>query len=103
MAAAAARRVPNVAIATCADRPGLYPEGVLLIEALHALGVIAVPVIWNAGTGWDDFDAVMIRTTEDYFRSPATFLGWAQAGAPPAQLARHGRVEPRQALPGRAG
>jgi hypothetical protein len=67
-----------VAIATCADRPGLYPEGVLLIEALHAHGVSAVPVIWNAGTSWDDFDAVMIRTTEDYFRSPGAFLDWAR-------------------------
>jgi hypothetical protein len=69
--------VPRVAIATCEDRPGLYPEGVLLIEALRAYGVIAVPAVWNADIGWDDFDAVMIRTTEDYFRSPARFLDWA--------------------------
>ena len=70
---------PRVAIATCADRAGLYPEGVLLVEALQQQGVTAVPAIWNGDVGWDDFDAVMVRTTEDYFRTPARFLDWARS------------------------
>lgn len=51
----------------------------LLIDALRERGVTAVPVIWNRDVGWDDFDAVMIRTTEDYFRTPARFLDWARS------------------------
>jgi glutathione synthase/RimK-type ligase-like ATP-grasp enzyme len=77
----AARRAvaaSRIAIATCADRPGLYPEGMLLIDALQERGVAAVPAVWDADVDWDEFDAVLIRTTEDYFRCPARFLDWAR-------------------------
>jgi hypothetical protein len=77
-AAGRAVAAPKVAVATCADRPGLYPEGVLLIEALRERGVCAVPAVWNDDVDWDEFDAVLVRTTEDYFRSPAHFLDWAR-------------------------
>jgi hypothetical protein len=69
---------PRVAIATCAGLPDLYYEGRLVIDALLSRGVEAAPVVWNSGCNWDAFGAVMLRTTEDYFRSPSQFLDWTR-------------------------
>jgi hypothetical protein len=53
-------------------------EGRLLCAALDELGVETVPAVWDSdGVAWGRFSAVIIRTTEDYFRNLPGFLSWA--------------------------
>jgi glutathione synthase/RimK-type ligase-like ATP-grasp enzyme len=65
-------------LASCAALPELNDEGNILRAALGRVGVDAVPAVWNAPVNWDAFDAVIIRTTEDYFRDATRFLDWAE-------------------------
>jgi hypothetical protein len=67
-----------VAIATCALLPDLDGEGRLLVDALRRCGVSAVPAVWNEDSGWGEFDAVLLRTTWDYFRMIGQFLDWTR-------------------------
>ena len=48
-----------------------------------------------------DADLVILRATWDYIERLDEFLAWTQPRAQPAQRARRGGVEHRQALPGR--
>ncbi len=73
-----------VALATCAEFPGLDEEGRLLLDALHDLGVRAQPVVWNeppAG-GWARYDLVVVRATWDYTFALPDFLRWTRAVGP---------------------
>lgn len=72
----------SVGIATCADLPDLDEEGRLLCDALRRLGVDAVPVIWSENCSWHDFEAVMLRTTQDCYYSLEPFLAWARQLGP---------------------
>jgi hypothetical protein len=71
-----------VAIATCALLPELDLEGRLVLEALRRRGVEAIPVIWNDSLSWGEFDAVLLRTTWDYFHSIGQFLDWVRELGP---------------------
>ncbi len=66
-----------IALATCASIPDLTDDDRLLIPALAARGIIAVPAVWDDDTiDWRTFDAVVIRSTWDYHLKPQLFLAW---------------------------
>lgn len=72
--------MPTVALATCREFPDLDHEDRLLIPALAALGIEAVPAVWtDAAVDWSAFDAVVVRETWDYADDLDTFLAWARA------------------------
>src|SRR2546423_2780561 len=84
-------RVPRIALATYSKLPTLNDDDRLLVPALAALGVTAVPVWDPPRVCWDEFLGVLIRSLWDYHPRPLEFLGWdAQAAG---RLARAIREE----------
>ena len=72
--------MPTVALATCAQFPGLDDDDRLLLPALSALDIDAVPAVWtDPSVDWASFDLVVIRETWDYVEQHAEFLAWAGA------------------------
>lgn len=70
----------RLALATSEFLPGVYPDDSHLATSLRALGVEPLPCIWNDPTvDWSRFDAVLIRTTWDYFKHYPAFLQWLDA------------------------
>lgn len=70
----AARRL---ALATAAICPELNPDDLGLATALERLGLQPSAHAWNdPEVDWSRFDAVLIRTTWDYFEHYAGFLHW---------------------------
>jgi glutathione synthase/RimK-type ligase-like ATP-grasp enzyme len=66
-----------VALATCAALPDLTDDDRLLIPALAARGIDAVPVVWDDdAVDWRAFAAVVIRSTWDYHLRQRRFLTW---------------------------
>ncbi|HEY9515905.1 MAG TPA: hypothetical protein VIQ74_09515 [Gemmatimonadaceae bacterium] len=67
----------TVALATCADWPALNDDDRLLVPALAARGVSAVPRMWDDPVvDWSAYDAVVIRSCWDYYLRHAEFLAW---------------------------
>jgi glutathione synthase/RimK-type ligase-like ATP-grasp enzyme len=67
----------RLALATSADLPGIHPDDVHLAQSLRELGIEPVSCTWNdPAVDWARFDAVLIRTTWDYFKHYAAFLQW---------------------------
>jgi hypothetical protein len=67
----------RLALATCSALPGFYPDDAPLVAALRARGVEPVSCEWDdAAVDWSRFDAVLIRTTWDYFQRYAEFVAW---------------------------
>ncbi len=70
----------HVAIATCAQFPDLEEDDRLLLPSLAARGVDAIPAVWtDASVDWSSFDAVVLRSTWDYFDRRPQFLDWLEA------------------------
>ncbi len=67
----------RIAFATCAQFPELAPGDQLAVQALAALDVEAVAAVWDEeGLDWSGFDAVLLRSTWDYFLKPRDFSAW---------------------------
>jgi hypothetical protein len=67
----------RVALATCASIPTLTDDDRLLIPALAARGIDALPAIWDDDPiDWRSYAAVVIRSTWDYHLAPERFLAW---------------------------
>ena len=67
----------RLALATCAHLPGIHPDDAHLASELTRLGIEPVSCIWSDPTvDWSSFDAVLIRTTWDYFQRYDEFLDW---------------------------
>lgn len=67
----------RVGFATSAALPDLYPDDRAAIAPLRALGIDVVPTVWNdAAVDWASLDAVVVRSTWDYFREYPAFLAW---------------------------
>jgi glutathione synthase/RimK-type ligase-like ATP-grasp enzyme len=67
----------HVALATCASIPNLTDDDRLLIPALAARGISAVPAVWDDDAiDWRSYSAVVIRSTWDYHLKPHAFLNW---------------------------
>lgn len=70
--------MPSVALATCAALPDLDDDDRLIAPALAALGIEAVPAVWDdPEVDWDGFDLVVLRNPWDYTERLAEFLAWA--------------------------
>ena len=68
---------PRVALVTCEKYSDLYEDDLLLVPALEAIGVSAVPAVWSrADIDWTSFDALVMRTPWDYFERAAEFRSW---------------------------
>jgi len=67
----------RLALATCAHLPGVHPDDVHFASALARLGIEPVACTWSdPDVDWASFDAVLIRTTWDYFQRYEEFLRW---------------------------
>ncbi|MBL0177433.1 MAG: hypothetical protein IPP94_19695 [Ignavibacteria bacterium] len=69
-----------LALVTCDAYPDLYEDDLLLVDALEQLGIESIPAIWSdAAVDWTIFDALVIRTTWDYFERAEEFRAWLEA------------------------
>lgn len=70
----------KIALATCERLPLLDAADRPLIEVFKKRKVEAVPVAWNdIDTNWNDFEAVIIRNTWDYYLQYQNFTNWLQS------------------------
>ncbi len=70
----------NIAFATYAERPAILPDDELTASCLRAHGVNIVGAVWdNPDVRWSEFDAVIIRSTWDYYTKAPSFLAWLDA------------------------
>src|ERR1700737_1923989 len=76
------RAVADIALATCSRLPALDDDEAMVIPALAAMGVSAVPEVWDdPAVRWPDHRLVVVRSTWDYAERRDAFLRWA-AGVP---------------------
>lgn len=69
----------RVAVATFRAKPPEFTDDERLAAALGARGVSASHVPWDdPGAPWEDFDAVVIRSTWDYAFRRDDFVAWAE-------------------------
>lgn len=67
----------RLAVATSSAFPGIHPDDIHLADTLRTLGVEPVACVWNdPALDWTGFDAVLVRTTWDYFQHHAAFMAW---------------------------
>ena len=67
----------RVALATCAAIPNLTDDDRLLVPALAAHGISAIPAVWDDdAVDWQSFAAVVIRSPWDYHLAPGRFVAW---------------------------
>ena len=67
----------RIALATYSKLPTLNDDDRLLVPALAALDVTAVPAVWDArAVCWDEFQGVLIRSLWDYHLRAPEFLDW---------------------------
>ena len=76
----------RIALASCAELPGLDDEGQLLLGALRERGSDAEPVVWDGDAAWEDFDLVVLRGTWDYAERIGEFLAWTDHVATVSRL-----------------
>jgi hypothetical protein len=69
-----------VALATCAEVPELTDDEPMLLAALNARGVRAMPAVWNdPDADWASFELVVVRSTWDYAWRHDSFIAWASS------------------------
>ncbi|MDZ4813977.1 MAG: hypothetical protein SGI99_15400 [Pseudomonadota bacterium] len=67
----------RLALATSVLIPGIHPDDEHLANSLKRLGIEPTACIWNdPGIDWSRFDAVLMRTTWDYFQHYTAFKRW---------------------------
>ena len=67
----------KIAFATCRALNILSPDDQLAIEPLWNIGISVEGVAWDNRTAdWDQYKAVVLRTTWDYHRRLPEFLSW---------------------------
>lgn len=70
----------RIVFATCNEQPQIQPSDRLLADALEACGVNVSPAPWNGPQEpFQTADAVLVRSTWDYQKTPAAFLDWLAA------------------------
>ncbi|QQR90909.1 MAG: hypothetical protein IPJ88_04030 [Myxococcales bacterium] len=68
-----------IAFVTCNKLAELTPDDQLAVRALDALGVQAVPEIWNdSKVEWGKYDALILRSTWDYYLHYDEFMQWLE-------------------------
>lgn len=67
----------RVALVTCSKLPGLTDDDRPLLGELWALGIQAEAAVWDdPSVDWSRYSAAVIRSTWDYYLSPASFAAW---------------------------
>jgi len=67
----------TIALLTCERLPELNPADRALIPLLAEKDIRAVPAVWNDPTiRWQDFSALIVRTTWDYYKQGEAFRSW---------------------------
>jgi glutathione synthase/RimK-type ligase-like ATP-grasp enzyme len=67
----------KIALATCAGRADAAIADAPLLAALQALNIVAEACIWNDTTVlWHSYDAIIIRTTWDWYVDVEAFANW---------------------------
>jgi len=67
----------RLAVATSVIVPGIHPDDNHLTASLRRLGIEPTACIWNdPRVDWAAFDAVLIRSTWDYFKHYPAFRQW---------------------------
>lgn len=67
----------RLAVATSRDFPQFHPDDAELIHQLPPLGMTPTPCVWSdPRVQWASFDAVLIRTTWDYYQRYGEFVAW---------------------------
>ncbi|GLQ90769.1 ATP-grasp domain-containing protein [Dyella flagellata] len=67
----------RLAIATSSIIPGIHPDDVHLAASLRRLGIEVTACVWNdPAVVWSQYDAVLMRSTWDYFKYYADFIRW---------------------------
>ncbi len=68
---------PRVALVTCASIRELSDDDRPLLGELWRLGIKAEAAVWDdPSADWSGYDAAVIRSTWDYYLSPAAFAAW---------------------------
>lgn len=69
----------RLAIATSSMIPEIHPDDAHLAASLQSLGVETIACVWNdPAVDWSRHDAVLIRSTWDYFKHYAEFSAWLE-------------------------
>jgi len=69
--------VYRLALATSAIIRDIHPDDAHFAISLERLGIEPIACVWNDPTiDWSRFDAVLIRTTWDYFKHYTAFKQW---------------------------
>lgn len=69
----------RLAIATSSMIPDIHPDDAHLAASLRSLGVETIACVWNdPAVDWSRYDAVLIRSTWDYFKHYAEFSAWLE-------------------------
>lgn len=67
----------RLAIATSSMIPDIHPDDAHLAATLRRLGVETTACVWNdPAVDWSRYDAVLMRSTWDYFKHYAAFSAW---------------------------
>ena len=70
----------TIALLTCERLPDLNPADRALIPLFAEKDIVAVPVVWNdPNIRWQDFSALIVRTTWDYYKQADAFRAWLDA------------------------
>jgi hypothetical protein len=70
----------RVALVTCAELPELEPDDQLVFEPLKALGIPAIPTVWDdKSIDWSSFDLVVLRSPWDYMTRHDEFVTWSHS------------------------
>lgn len=67
---------PRVLIASYAERRPLREDDLPLRDALDALGIEPVPIVWDEEADWTRFDACLLRSVSDYHVKFKKFKSW---------------------------
>jgi len=74
----ATRATARVALATCAELPGLDPDDRLVIAPLRDREIAAEAVVWDdRAVDWAGYDLVVLRSAWDYPPRRNEFVAWA--------------------------
>jgi hypothetical protein len=74
--------MPSVAFATYDQEPGISADDALAAAVLGRAGVAVTPAVWDdPGVDWAAFDAVVIRSTWDYYLKADQFERWLRSFA----------------------
>jgi glutathione synthase/RimK-type ligase-like ATP-grasp enzyme len=67
----------HIAFVTYRDKPDFAPDDQYLVQYLQKKNITIAPVVWDdPEADWLAWDAVIIRSTWDYYKRPVEFSAW---------------------------